>query len=368
MPGEKMASKLLMLFVPLAAFLFQRLFQPSLQFGDHRETVYNHVPGTCRPVEGVVHGSEDIVRTRDGLAFISTGLIASPVFNPDPWYLQRKGKILLFNLKNPEDGVRELKIEPREKYEDLQPHGLGLYENQAGEIRLFVVNHLKDGERVEIFRYVRPEGKLKLIRSVQDPLLYSVNDVVAMGTDAFFATNDHYCRAPWAKKLERFLGPAWSNVVYYNGSVASVAADGFSVANSVVTPPSGEVVYVSDSLQQDVKVFRPRPDHSLELQSVIHLFTGVDNLNICPDTGDLWVAAHPSVTDIFKHIQDRRHLAPSQVLRIQDPAGASPEVTELYANDGRQLNGSSAAVVYNRRLLIGTVHDTLLYCDVTVPL
>ncbi|XP_035678774.1 serum paraoxonase/arylesterase 2-like [Branchiostoma floridae] len=363
-----MASKILVLLVPLAAFVFQSLFQPRVRFGDHNH-VYNHVPGTCRLVEGVVHGAEDIVRTRDGLAFISTGMKPPPAFNPDPWYLQAVGKILLFDLKKPEDGVRELKIEPEEILsEGLGPHGLGLYENYAGEIRLFVVNHHKEGDRVDIFRYVRPEAKLQHVRSVRDPLLHSVNDVLATGTDAFFATNDHYCHAPWAMKLERFLGLAWSNVVYFNGTTASVAADGFSIANSIATPPSGDLVYVSDTLQQHVRVFRRLPDHSLELQRVIPLFTGVDNLNICPETGDLWVGAHPSVSDTFSHIRDRRHLAPSQVLRIQNAAGEYPEVTELYANDGRQLSGSTAAVVYNRRLLIGTVVDTLLYCDIMVPM
>ncbi|XP_078606594.1 serum paraoxonase/arylesterase 2-like [Branchiostoma floridae x Branchiostoma japonicum] len=217
----------------------------------------------------------------------------------------------------------------------------------------------------------------------------------------------------WFPLVPRFLGLAWSNLVYFNGTTATVAADGFSIANSIATPPSGDLVYVSDTLQQHVRVFRSLPDHSLELQRVIPLFTGVDNLNICPETasgyegdknddddddndnnddnddnadddddgggddddkhdddddGDLWVGAHPSVSDTFSHIRDRRHLAPSQVLRIQNAAGEYPEVTELYANDGQQLSGSTVAVVYNRRLLIGTVVDTLLYCDIMVPM
>ncbi|XP_019633432.1 PREDICTED: serum paraoxonase/arylesterase 2-like [Branchiostoma belcheri] len=361
-----MAAKLLVLLVAVAAIVVHFVFRPRLQFGDHRETVYNHVPGTCRPVEGVVHGSEDIVRTRDGLAFISTGVRPAPVLTPDPWYLQGVGKILLFNFKNPEDGVRELKIEPGEKSEGLEPHGLGLYENQdSGEIRLFVVNHHKDGDRIDIFRYLKTNTTLRLVRSVQHHLLYSMNDVVAVGTDSFYATNDMYSVRPWAKRLESFLSPCWSNVVYYDGSDAFVAAEGFAFANGINAPPGGRFVYVCDTPRQAVQVFRRRADNRLQLEREIHLATSVDNVDVCPDTGDLWIGAHGSFN---KHMEDRINPSSSQVLRIQDPAGASPEVTELYANDGRQLNGSSAAVVYNRRLLIGTVHDTLLYCDVTVPL
>ncbi|XP_066272005.1 serum paraoxonase/arylesterase 2-like [Branchiostoma lanceolatum] len=358
-----MAVKIL---VPLVAVIVYFVFRPRLQFGDQKKTVYNHVPGACHAVEGVVHGSEDIVRTRDGLAFISTGVRPAPVITPDPWFLQGVGKILLFDFKNPGDGVRELKIDPEEKSEGLEPHGLSLHENQeSGEIRLFVVNHHKEGDRIEIFQYSKSSATLRLVRSVQRPLLYNVNDVVAMGTDSFYATNDMYSVRPWAKRLERFLSPSWSNVVYYNGSDAFVAADGFALANGINAPPSGSPVYVCDTGRQAVQVYRRRHDDSLQLEREIHLATAVDNVDVCPDTGDLWVGAHEGFA---RRVEDRRNPSSSQVLRIQTPAGASPEVTSLYTNDGRQLNGSSVAVVYNRRMLIGTVHDTLLYCDVTVPL
>ncbi|XP_035667138.1 serum paraoxonase/arylesterase 2-like [Branchiostoma floridae] len=281
-----MANKLLVPLVAVAAVFAHFVFRPRLQFGDQRRAVYNHVPGTCRAVEGVVHGSEDIVRTRDGLAFISTGVRPAPVLTPDPWYLQGVGKILLFDLKNPGDAVRELKIEPEGKSEGLEPHGLSLYENQeSGEIRLFVVNHHKDGDRIEIFRYIRQSAILRLIRSVQHPLLYNVNDVVAMGTDSFYATNDMYSVRPWLKRLERFLSPCWSNVVYYNGSDAFAAADGFAFANGINAPPSGNLVYVCDTGRQAVQVFQRLVDNRLQMEREIHLATSVDNVDVCPDTG-----------------------------------------------------------------------------------
>ncbi|CAH1252600.1 PON3 [Branchiostoma lanceolatum] len=148
-----MAVKIL---VPLVAVIVYFVFHPRLQFGDQKKTVYNHVPGACHAVEGVVHGSEDIVRTRDGLAFISTGVRPAPVITPDPWFLQGVGKILLFDFKNPGGGVREVRIDPEEKSEGLEPHGLSLYENpDSGEIRLFVVNHHKFGDqKMTVYNHV----------------------------------------------------------------------------------------------------------------------------------------------------------------------------------------------------------------------
>lgn len=39
------------------------------------------------------------------------------------------------------------------------------------------------------------------------------------------------------------------------------------------------------------------------------------------------------------------------------------EVEEVYADDGKELSGSSVAVVYGNRLLIGSVATHAVLCD-----
>lgn len=72
------------------------------------------------------------------------------------------------------------------------------------------------------------------------PLFYffSVNDIVAMGPDSFYATNDHYFSDFVLMFLEMFLGLTWSNVVYYSPKEVKEVAAGFYSANGINISPN----------------------------------------------------------------------------------------------------------------------------------
>ena len=96
----------------------------------------------------------------------------------------------------------------------------------------------------------------------------------------------------------------------------------------------------------------------------------VDNINVDAVTGDLWVAAIPIILEFTAHSQNLSHLSPSQVFTVQlgepSPSGeAFPDykVREVYMNDGQELSGSSSAIIYKNRLLMGSVFSNMLYCE-----
>lgn len=66
---------------------------------------------------------------------------------------------------------------------------------------------------------------------------FSVNDIVAMGPDSFYATNDHYFSDFILMFLEMFLGLTWSNVVYYSPKEVKEVAAGFYSANGINISP-----------------------------------------------------------------------------------------------------------------------------------
>ena len=66
---------------------------------------------------------------------------------------------------------------------------------------------------------------------------FSVNDIVAMGPDSFYATNDHYFSDFIFMFLEMFLGLTWSNVVYYSPKEVKEVAAGFYSANGINISP-----------------------------------------------------------------------------------------------------------------------------------
>lgn len=52
-----------------------------------------------------------------------------------------------------------------------------------------------------------------------------------------------------------------------------------------------------------------------------------------------------------------------QVIRIENIHSDQPVVTQVYADDGHVIMGSSVATTYGGKLLIGSVYHKALCCD-----
>jgi len=65
----------------------------------------------------------------------------------------------------------------------------------------------------------------------------SVNDIVAVGVESFYATNDHYFSHVLLKTLEMLLLQPWTNVVYYSPEEVKVVSEGYYFANGINVSP-----------------------------------------------------------------------------------------------------------------------------------
>lgn len=77
-------------------------------------------------------------------------------------------------------------------------------------------------------------------KNTSSPVLYrcSINDIVATGTDTFYATNDHYYSNEIFKTYVEFLlAQAWTNVVYYSPQEVKVVSEGYYMANGINISP-----------------------------------------------------------------------------------------------------------------------------------
>ena len=88
-------------------------------------------------------------------------------------------------------------------------------------------------------------------------------------------------------------------------------------------------------------------------------------------TGDLWLAGIPRGIDFVEHSKNLSLPSPSQVLHLQlgKPSSSGEafpdyELHEVYMNDGKEVSGSSSAIFYKDRLLIGSVYSNMVYCEV----
>ncbi|XP_070532148.1 serum paraoxonase/arylesterase 1-like [Ptychodera flava] len=333
------------------------------------KTIINHQPGSCRLVPGIENGAEDITVSSDGLAFISSG-IAGKGYITDPRACPPniKGRIFLFDIRNPEDNVKELTLQGDFDRENFFPHGISLYEApDTGEKRLFVVSHhpTTHEDKIEIFRFDKRTYSLIHLKTVTGKTLYSVNDLVVLGPETFYFSNDHYFVKPSLRQIEGLALLGWGSIGFYNNGEEKIVASGFHFANGINVSPDHKYIYLAEAMSGDVSVFEIQKDYSLVEKKKIHLNIGVDNIEIDKPTGELWIGCHPRVKEWFDFSQNIDSKAGAQVLRIQFGSDLDKvNVTDVFVDDGGMLKGGSSASFYRNRLLIGTVAHKMAYCEI----
>ncbi|XP_071802974.1 serum paraoxonase/arylesterase 2-like [Asterias amurensis] len=330
---------------------------------------YNHRPGPCRVVPGIETGSEDIQVLASGLALITSGIeLAKMGLQMDPSALKWKGRIYAFDLNDPNGNVSEVAILGSFDEFDFRPHGIGVWQDQS-QTRVFVVNHKKTHEAIEVFQFDEEKRTLTFLHSITGPSLRSVNDVVAVGPDSLYFTNDGYNNQFVRRFLEMLFKFPWGNVVFYDGKVGhgTVVVKRGLGPNGINISPDKRFIYVAFPYVGVLTIYERQSDNSLNAVQVIDLGTGPDNIYVDPATGDLWIGCHPIAYQAQNHFKDFTQVSTSQVLRVRLSSQSVPfsvDVTEAYVDDGKQISGSTIAIFYNNQLLIGSVCHKLAHCQV----
>ncbi|KAM4601062.1 serum paraoxonase/arylesterase 2-like [Polymixia lowei] len=344
------------LFAAFAALIGHRFLQLRELALASREVPLRHLP-KCQLLKNIDYGAEDVTILRDGLAFLSTGLKypGLPSFSNDP------GKIYILDMLDPRLRPVELQIKGQLDLSSFNPHGISVYTDDADDsVYLFVVNHPHNGSQVEIFEFVE-ENTLVHKKTITHDLLHSVNDIVAVGVESFYATNDHSFPYDGLHFLTVFLGLPWCNLVYYSPKEVRVEGNGFLSANGINMSPDQRYIYVSDILDHEIDVFeRQKGDHLAHVKSVA-VESLCDNIEVDHETGDLWLGCHPNGMKIATN--DPKDPPGSEVIQIQNIHSEQPVVTQVYADDGSVIIGSSVAAPYGGKLLIGTVYHKALCCN-----
>ncbi|MFH1136693.1 MAG: SMP-30/gluconolactonase/LRE family protein [Pseudomonadota bacterium] len=317
--------------------------------GEFKSLVFRP-PQNCRVVTGVL-GSEDItVHPGLGLAFISSCDFRTLFAGKK----SPRGAVFGYDLAGPEPVLTDLTADfPA----DFHPHGLGLHTAPTGEISLFVVNHRTDGKFVEIFD-VR-DKRLVHRRSVSGTLLVSPNDVIPVGPDRFYVTNDHGSASETGRTLEDFFKSRKAGVLYFDGDKFIPVAGGLAYANGINISPDGRTVYVAETTGRRLDVFSRDVDSgALTLRKTLDIGSGVDNLDVDPE-GNIWAAAHPKLLTFLRYSLNQAALAPSQIFKISPGPDDRFRIEEKYLSDGGDLSGASVGARYGGLLLLGSVFDDI---------
>lgn len=316
------------------------------------------VPAECTEIASPP-GPEDIAVDRErGLAFVSAyDRRAIRAGNQGV-----RGGIYVIDLKGP---AAQWTLHPVTANEpaDFRPHGISLYIAPDGARRLFAVNHpAAGGQSVEIFD-VAPDGLLNHVKTITDPLLISPNDLVAVGSEAFYATNDHGASTDSGKMIDDLLLWRNANIVYYDGKSMRVVGDRLSMANGINVSADGKTIYAAETLGAALHAYKRDPaTGELTPTDYVRLGTGLDNIDVEPD-GALLIAAQPHVLANLETAKNAKNLSPSQVLRVEVGATGGGRAGTIYLNMGEQISASSVAAGYRDLMLIGSPYDAkILVC------
>jgi arylesterase/paraoxonase len=306
-----------------------------------------HYAGECTPITGVV-GPEDItIHPETGVAYISASDWRAAVQGQPA-----NGAIYAYDLNA--QAPQLLHLLPGASA-DFHPHGISLYVGESGQDSLFVVNHEEGRHRIEI--YDLRAGQLVHRKTITDSMLISPNDIVAVGPDKFYVSNDHRYNAGLMQVLEDYLQLKLSNVIYYDGSRFWEVASGIGYANGINVSADGKILYLCAVSEGALHIYhRNIASGKLILREKLDLATGVDNIEI-DSRGGLWIGAHPQLLKFVQHARDPAKLSPSQILHLRPKAGGGYDIKEVYLNLGEEISASSVAAVYKNRMLVGAVFD-----------
>jgi len=334
---------LIIVLVVLAIGWFLDLLWSTGQF----KTLEPHFAGECKQITGLV-GPEDItIHPKNGIAFISAS----------DWraVLQSKpanGAVYAYDLKAASPKLIHLTPDASDNF---HPHGISLYVDENGRDALFVINHEGGRHRIEIYNL--KDGQLSRRKTISDPMLISPNDLVAVGPDRFYVSNDHRYDSDIMKVIEDILQLRRSNVVYYDGSRFTEVASGIGYANGLNVSADGKTLYLCAVTEQSLHIYDRDPSSGALVQrETIDLASGVDNIEMDSD-GGLWIGAHPQLFKMLQHARDPFKLSPSQVLHLTPRSEGGFDIEEVYLNKGEEISASSVAAVYNKRMLIGAIFD-----------
>ena len=337
------------LFLVIIAGLGAAGIAAGLHSFNHFGQIERQFAGQCAPVRGIP-GPEDIQIDADGRrAFISS---------LDRRGGAARGAIHILDLEDPlaASGWRDRTGGAPTIF---RPLGFDYFSDGVVR-RLFVVNEANAA--IELFD-VDEDGDLHHLETFKERRLNSPNNVVAVGPRSFYVTNDVKPGRNTALAKAHFLFRTGSGeVLFTDGTVWRVTADGLRFANGVDISPDQQTLYVAETAGAAIRVYnRDATSGSLGLERVIELEASPDNISIDKD-GALWVAAMPKPLAAARLKNRPDASAPSEIWRISP--GGLPET--VYRDNGEELSASTAAARWADTLLIGALYeDKFLLCELT---
>lgn len=292
-------------------------------------------------------GAEDISIVDD------FAIISSTARNKFPNTKQEIGGLYLLDLKSTEYKPIHL---TKNFAKPFAPHGISIYK-QDNIYTIAAINHTKEGEFIEIFQLINKE--LTHLKTLQNELIFSPNDIVLLDENKFYFTNDHKYKDGFPRLAEDYLGLAVSSVVYFDGKNYKQVADGIAYANGINLDKKRNLLFVASPRGFLIKVYKKNTDNSITFIEDIDCKTGVDNIEF-DAKGNLWIGAHPNLMHFASYAKGDEEISPSEIIKINYKEKGTYIIEQVYMEDGSKMSASTVAATFENLILLGNVMDDKL--------
>ena len=281
-----------------------------------------------------------------------------------------KGNISTFDFGKPSEGALKLNIQPSDSFsvDDFDPHGMDFLENKAdGTIQLYVVNHAKGIESVEVFQYDSKSPKnLVHLHTIHDQHFVCINDLTLIDENKFYITNFlKYCYYPVIIPIAEFyFGRETGTVIYHDNGKSKMVATCDS-CNGITQSLDKRQVVVAAGSNTFLNVYEKVGEKGdLKLKERIDVAFYPDNLSTDHTTGDYYAGVQKQVAKLIAAAKNQTRVVTSSGVHVSKLHNGRYRVEEVFHDNGRSfVQGVSSVVHYNGQYLFGTVFDKLAYCD-----
>ena len=143
------------------------------------------------------------------------------------------------------DGLKISDIRLQNFNADFVPHGVGLKQLDKSNYLVFVINHRKDDDYVEMFTWDRSTGDglamthYNSVSAKQMGIWGNVNDVAIVSKNSFYVTNDKFVGSKIGR-ISHYLGLPVCKFVFWNNGKAVDISRGYIEPNGVAISPKGK--------------------------------------------------------------------------------------------------------------------------------
>lgn len=234
---------------------------------------------------------------------------------------------------------------------EFRPHGISFIKTNGHKF-LFVISH-RDTKN-SVLKFIFEGDSLRMINTYSSSEFTTPNDLVAVGENSFFLSNDHGKVGENLKKWADYVALPVGNIVYFDGQRSKMVLDRVAYPNGLAVYDNR--LYVASTLGNYIGVYEAEgSNYELKKLKSISVPYAPDNLMVAGSR--IYVAAHPKTLKFVAHAKDSTKISPSAIFYLEED---KPKI--VYVEDGSKLSGSSTALAVpdpmgDVTLYLGSVYE-----------